>query len=401
MSAKPTKSGPPSAKAGVDTGRRVALLMNLNLECCRNLIRGVHAFALEKQDWILRNSPCDPEIIPLLRHWKPDGIIATLFDRKMARALGRLRRPIVDTAFTLHGLNLPVADVDHAEVGRLAAEHLLENGHTRFGFVGSRSALYSEVRQRGYTERLAAAGHSVSCFRVEFLYEDLATSSWKKDERQVQKWVGQLSTPVAIFACNDIAGRGLIDICRNLGLRVPEQVAILGADDDDLESLLTTPPLSSVAVPAKRVGYEAAAMLDRLMSGKSREPDRFVPPRRVVARQSTDSRATDDPIISAALRYIRVNAASEISVNHIAEAVGVGRRELERTFRRLLDCTVLAEIRRARIQRAKELLAVTDLSMSAIALQAGFSSAQRLAVVFAQVTGTSPTAYRRRVSIYR
>ncbi len=401
MSAKPKKAGARSAEVGVDSGRRVALLMNLNLECCRNLIRGVHAFALEKQDWILRNSPCDPEIIPLLRDWKPDGIIATLFDRKIARALARLRRPIVDTAFTLQGLNLPVADVDHAEVGRLAAEHLLEHGHTRFGFVGSKSALYSEVRQRSFTEHLAAAGHSVSCFLVEFLYEDLATSSWKKDERQIQKWVGQLSTPVAIFACNDIAGRGLIDICRNLGLRVPEQVAILGADDDDLESLLTSPPLSSVAVPAKRVGYEAAAMLDGLMSGGSREPDRFVPPRRVVARQSTDSRATDDPVISAALRYIRVNAAREISVNHIAEAVGVGRRELERTFRRLLDCTVLAEIRRARIQRAKELLAVTDLSMAAIAQQAGFSSAQRMAVVFAQVAGTSPTAYRRRVSIYR
>ena len=142
-------------------------------------------------------------------------------------------------------------------------------------------------------------------------------------------------------------------------------------------------------------------MLDRLMSGSSREENRFVPPLRVVARQSTDSRATDDPVIAAALRYIRVHAASDISVSRIAEAVGVGRRELERAFRRLLDCTVLAEIRRVRIERAKELLAVTDLPMSAVALQAGFSSAQRLAVVFAQVTGTSPTAYRRQVSIYR
>ena len=226
--------------------RRVALLMDMDLGCCRSLIRGVHAYSLEKQDWVLRNSPCDPQVISFLRDWRPDGVIATVFDRNIGRALVRLRRPVVDTAFTVRGLKLPVVDVDHLAVGRLAADHLLERGYTQFGFVGSKSARYSEARATSYAERLAASGHSTSQCLVEYLYEDFATSSWKKDEPQIQEWVRELPKPVGVFTCNDIAGRGLMEICRQQRLRVPEDVAILGADDDELESRLTVPPLSSI-----------------------------------------------------------------------------------------------------------------------------------------------------------
>ncbi len=390
----------PSAVPPIPSPRRIALFMDLNLGCCRNLIRGIHAYATERHDWVLRHSPCDRGVIPFLRKWRPDGIIATLFDREIARAVVRLRRPVVDTAFTIRGLKVPVVDVDHAVVGRLAADHLLEQGSTRFAFLGSKSALYSEARAASYTETLAARGHAVSTFLVEFLYEDFATSSWKRDAPQIRRWVKQLSKPVGIFACNDAAARGLVDICRQLRLRVPEEVAVLGADDDELESLLTNPPLSSVAIPATQVGYEAAATLDRIMLGTSVAPTRFLPPIRVIARQSTDVRAIDDPVVSVALRYIRAHASEDISVGIIAEVVGVGRRDLERRFRRALNCSVLAEIRRVRIQRTQDLLAGTSLAMPAVARQAGFSSPQRMAVVFRQVTGMSPTAYRRRTSAH-
>lgn len=392
-----TERNSPEARASAGP-RRVAILMGLDVGCCRNLIRGIHAYALEKQGWILRNSPCDPKVIPLVRAWKPDGIIATVFDREAARALGRLQRPTVDTAFAISGLKFPLVDVDHAAVGRLAAEHLLSLGHSHFGFLGSKTACYSEAREASFAGCLAAAGYSLSSCHAEFLYEDLATSSWKRDEPRILQWIDQLPKPAAVFACNDIAGRGLIDICSQLALRVPEQVAILGADDDELESLLTIPPLSSVAIPAKRVGYEAAAVLDRMMAGQPVEPKLFLPPFRVIVRQSTDTRATDDPFIAAALSHIRANVSGELRVKAIADAVGVGRRELERRFRKALNCSVLDDIRGVRIQRVKELLAATDLAMPAIARRSGFSSAERLAVVFRQVAGMTPKAYRRRAS---
>ena len=380
--------------------RRIALLMDLDLGCCRSLIRGIHAYSLEKQDWVLRNSPCDPQVISFVRDWRPDGVIATVFDRDIGRALVRLRRPVVDTAFTIRGLKLPVVDVDHVAVGRLAAEHLLERGYTQFGFVGSKSARYSEVRANSYAERLAACGHTVSRCLVEYLYEDFATSSWKKDEPQIREWVRQLPKPAGVFTCNDIAGRGLVEICRQQRLRIPEDVAILGADDDELESRLTVPPLSSIAIPARRVGYEAARTLDRMMSGEPPGEDLFLPPVRVIVRQSTDTRATDDPMIAEALQYIRAHASQNIGVNAVAEAVGLGRRDLERRFRRSLNCSVLDDIRNVRIQRVKELLAETTLSMATLAARCGFSSPERMTVVFGQVAEVSPTAYRRRVSAH-
>ena len=372
--------------------------MNMELGCCRNLIRGIHAYSLERQGWVLRNSPCDPKVISFLRDWKPHGVIATVFDRELARVLVRMRLPIVDTAFTIRGLKLPVVDVDHVAVGRLAAEHLRERGYRHFGFLGSKSALYSEVRAASYRKTLAESGHEVSSFLVEYLYEDFATSSWKKDEPRIQQWVRELPKPVAVFACNDFAARGLIDVATEQRLRVPEDMAILGADDDELESLLTSPPLSSVAIPAKRIGYEAAATLDRLMSGERIVHQRFLPPTRVIVRQSTDTRATDDQVAAAALRYIRAHASQNISVANIARAVGVGRRDLERRFRQLWNGSVLEEIRGVRVERVKELLSGTDLSMPSIARRSGFSSPERMTVVFGQLTGMAPSAYRRRVA---
>ena len=398
MRKQSTQQLPMAAPTHPRPTQRIALLMDMDLGCCRSLIRGIHAYSLEKHDWVLRNSPCDPEVISFLRDWRPDGVIATVFDRDIGRALVRLRRPVVDTAYTIRGLKLPVVDVDHVAVGRLAAEHLLEHGYTQFGFVGSRSACYSEARATSYAERLAASGYSVSHCLVEYLYEDFATSSWKKDEPQIQQWVRQLPKPVGVFACNDIAGRGLVEICRQQRLRVPEDVAILGADDDELESRLTVPPLSSIAIPARRVGYEAAKTLDRMMAGEPTKENLFLPPVRVIARQSTDTRATDDPIVAQALQYIRNHASQNIGVNAIAEAMGLGRRDLERRFRKSLNCSVLDDIRSVRVQRVRELLAETSLSMAAIAVRSGFSSPERMTVVFGQVAGMSPTAYRRRIS---
>lgn len=166
-----TERNSPETRASAGP-RRVAILMGLDVGCCRNLIRGIHAYALEKQGWILRNSPCDPKVIPLVRAWRPDGIIATVFNREAARALARLRRPAVDTAFTISGLNFPLVDVDHAAVGRLAAEHLLSLGHSHFGFLGSKTACYSEAREASFAGRLAEAGYSLSNCHAEFLYED-------------------------------------------------------------------------------------------------------------------------------------------------------------------------------------------------------------------------------------
>jgi LacI family transcriptional regulator len=171
-------------------------------------------------------------------------------------------------------------------------------------------------------------------------------------------------------------------------------------DDDELECLLASPPLSSIALPAERIGYEAAQLLDQMMSGGDApgEPI-FLPPVRVVTRQSTDTLAVDDPAVAAALAFIRQHIGEDLSVAKIVAEIGVVRRELERRFRVLLGCSVGEELRRVRVEAAKGLLTDTLLSMPAVARHSGFSNAQRLAVVFHQMTGCSPSAYRRQAQV--
>jgi LacI family transcriptional regulator len=403
--------------------RHIALLIGQDLSFCREVIRGIRAYALRKSDWAIRNGPPQVEILSSLREWKPDGIIAELFQPEFARRLLRMRKPVVDTAFWLPNLRVPVVDVDHVAVGRMAAEYLLSLNLTRFAFFGSASAEYSRVRQRSFQQRLREAGHEIAICHGEYLREAPTTTSWKKMELQTRRWLRELPKPVGLFASNDVLARSLADMCSQLGLHVPDDVALLGVDNDELECLLTSPPLSSIAIPGERIGYEAAKLLDKAMSGSGADAKGTVPfslrrklgqsprklgqwpcrlflaPIRVVARQSTDILATGDPVVMAALRYIHSAAVEGINVASVVKATGAGRRELERKFRAILGRSVLQELRRVRIEQAQKLLADTDLSMPAIAKLSGFSSAHRLAIVFHRVCGMPPTAYRRQSQI--
>ena len=248
--------------------RHIALLIGQDLSFCREVIRGIRAYALRKSDWAIRNGPPDVRILRSLREWKPDGIIAELFHAEFARRLLRLRKPVVDTAFWLPNLKAGVVDVDHAAVGRMAAEYLLSLHLTRFAFFGSASAEYSRIRLESFRQRLREAGHEISVCHGEYLREAPTTTRWKRMESQTHRWLQQLPKPVGLFASNDVLARSLADTCSQLGLHVPDEVALLGVDDDELECLLTSPPLSSIAIPGERIGYEAAKMLDRAMADR-------------------------------------------------------------------------------------------------------------------------------------
>jgi LacI family transcriptional regulator len=375
--------------------RRLALLMGHDLSFSRDAIRGIRAYAIQKEGWIFRNGPAELQIIPYLRDWKPHGIIAHLFTPEVAREVLTLGKPVVDTACTLEGLNVPTVDVDHVAVGRLAAEHFLKQGFTHFGFFGSESARYSKMREESFRQCLAAAGHEVSSCHGEYLLYLLTTTSWRALDRQVWQWLRSLPKPVAVFASNDSAARTLADMCRQLGIGVPGQVAILGVDDDELECMFAPPPLSSIAIPAEQIGYEAARLLDQMMSGGEAPTEPlFLPPVRVVSRQSTDTLAVDDPDVAAALAFMRQHITESLSVAKIVAEIGAVRRGLERKFRAMLGCSVGEELRRVRVELAKGLLTDTRLSMPTVARHSGFSNAQRLAVVFHQATGLSPSAYR-------
>ncbi len=379
---------------------RIALLMGQDVGFCRDIIRGIRAYAIDKRNWVFQNGPPESSVVQAFRQWKPHGIIAQLLTAELAREVLRLRKPLVDTSCSVPRLRVPIVDADHQAVGRMGAEHFLERGYRHFGFFGSQWAHYSKLREASFRLRLAEAGYTVSACYVEYLLRAAALIEWKHAAGRVRRWLEELPKPVAILAANDIPARELADTCRRFGLRVPDDVALLGVDNDDLECGLTSPPLSSVATPARRIGYEAAKLLDELMAGRPapREPI-FLPPIAVVTRQSTDTLAIHDPAVVAALRFIRGHAADEIRVSDVAQHAAQGRRMLEYKFRDLVGHTILEEIRRVRVQCVKQLLSDTDLPMPAIARRSGFSTPQRMSVVFRQVTGLTPSAYRQQAEV--
>jgi LacI family transcriptional regulator len=268
-----------------------------------------------------------------------------------------------------------------------------------FGYFGSERAGFSRHREKGFAAALQEAGHTVDACHAEYLPRPASDVSWKQVDRRIGKWLAELPKPVAIMASNDVPARALADMCRQLAVRVPEEVAIVGVDNDEVECRLAHPPISSVQLPSERIGYEAAKLLDRLMAGESPpvEPT-FLAPLRVVTRQSTDVFAVEDPDVQRALALIRERCGENIGIDAVARHCGTGRRRLERQFRKSLGRTILDEIRRMRIQRASELLVSTNLPTPQIAEKSGFSNARRFAVVFRECTGETPSSYRNRAS---
>jgi LacI family transcriptional regulator len=335
-----------------------------------------------------------------LIEWNPHGIIAHLDDAKLARGILNLHKPTVDTACVLKGLDAPVVDVDHVTVGQMAAEHFLARGYRNFGYFGSGRAHYALLRYASFREAVERAGFEVRSCYMEYLPRLPERTSWKDVNAQVRQWLKELPKPAAVLADHDVPAHDLADMCQLLDLRVPNDVAILGVDDDEVECLLAFPPLSSVAIPAERIGFEAAKLLDRMMSGKKPPAEPlYLPPTRIVTRQSTNMFAVDDPVVSGALLYIRNHLAEPtLSIDALADKLVVSRRVLEKKFRTLLGRSMLSEIHRARIELARELLGA-DLQVAQIARLTGFSSPQIFATVFRRLTGVSPRQYRRESQI--
>ncbi|MEN6495936.1 MAG: DNA-binding transcriptional regulator [Thermoguttaceae bacterium] len=382
---------------------RIALLLDRSLSFVRDVLRGIRAYgASRRPPWIIRDGPPRLNVITRVQEWRPHGIIAGLVVPRVAHALMRTRKPLVDTAFALPNLDVPTVDVDHVAVGRMAAEYFLDRRFVHFGFFGSGSVCYAQVEERAFRDRLAEQGYTVSSCYSDFLPDAKASVLWKKSTQKMVRWLRELPKPVAIFANEDTPARYLADLCGQIGLEIPDAVAILGVGNDELECRLNMPLLSSIAVPSQHIGYEAAALLDRLMAGQSAPAEPILlPPLRVVTRHSTDIMAVEDEIVQAAIQHIRRHASEPMPVVDVAGALAVGRRDLERRFRRLLDRSVLEEIHRVRIEQAAILLADTHLPVSTVARRAGFTSSRQLDGLFARLKGMTPTAFRRRAQAHR
>ena len=378
----------------------VALIVETSTAYGRAILSGISQYVREYGPWtvyIEQRSLQDPAP-PWLERWAGDGIIARASTPQSARKLAKTGVPTVDLNDQVRGLGLPQIHSDHAAIAHLAADHLIDRGFRHFAYFGFPIFEWSLRRQEAFTNHVLAAGHQfhegLPGRRVHWSHQQ---ASWEDEIEGVAQWVKRLPKPLGIMAGNDIRGIQMLDACRRAGVAVPEEVAVVGVDNEELVCLLAYPPLSSVVPDAYRVGYESAALLDQMMKGHPvTEMLRSIPPVSVATRQSSDVTAIANPRLASAMQFIRESACQGIGVDDVLANLSVSRSVLQRLFRKELGQTILDAITAIRMQRVKQLLAETDLSLNDIADRAGFSYVEYLSTSFRHHTGQSPSSYRRK-----
>ena len=372
--------------------RKVALLIETSNAYARGLLEGIVAYQREQRPWSLHLAEHGRGDKPpaWLADWDGDGIIARVENAAIARALRPLRLPIVDVSAARLLPSLPWFETDDAAVAQMGYEHLRERGFRNFAYCGDPRFNWSNWRQEHFERAVRAVGGSF------FAYTLAGAAAGGGDEPEaIAHWLRKLPKPVAVMACYDLRGQQVLDACRRLAIPVPDEVAVIAVDNDALLCELAHPPLSSVIPNTRRTGYEAAALLDALMAGgQARGETHLIPPLGVATRQSTDVLAIEDPHVSRAVRFIREHACDGINVQDVLRAVPQARRLLEARFRKLLGRTPHAEILRVQLQRVKQLLTETDLTIEVIAERTGFAHSEYLSVVFRREVGLPPGRYR-------
>jgi LacI family transcriptional regulator len=382
--------------------RRVALIVEMSGVYGRQILEGIAKYQRTHRPWSVfleqRELRAPPPPWLLRRPW--DGIICRSTTPALARAFLRRGIPAVDLG-DLHGdLGLPRIGSDMEAIGRMGAEHLLERGLRNFAFCGFADEAWSDGRRHGFCARVREAGFDAAIY--ESPWHGAHVPAWDKDQQRLGAWLRRLSKPLGLLACNDLRGQQVLNACQTLNLDVPEEMAVVGVDNEQVLCELCDPPLSSVAPNPERIGYEAATLLDRLMAGETLTHDPIlVPPISVIARQSSDVTRIDDPDVAAALTFIRKNACSGVSVDEVAGHIAVSRSILERRFRKHVGHSPQTEIRRVQLKRVKQLLVETDLALEAIARLAGYIHPEYMSVVFKRVTATTPGQYREQNRLRR
>jgi len=379
--------------------KTILILAAPDMAYSRNIAKGVRQYAGPDKPWLFQVFGAEISMIENARGLKPDGAIAQAGGEQAIRALASMNIPVVNVSGRREEQPFARVGIDDFGVGAAAADYFLQRGFRNFAFFGFEHTpviphAYSANRERGFADRIKAAG----CPMWSHYETPLMAKQFSIDrEPKLLAWLRELPKPVAVLCANDNRGRQLCDACRRINLRVPEDVAIMGVDNDEIVCELSYPPLSSVAVPSEKIGYEAAALLDRLFAGKKvpKSPV-LLPPLGIVTRRSSDMTAIEDKDVAQAMRFIAENAHMPISVQSVADHLVVSRRWLEHKFKRAIGHTPGEEIRRVRLERAQQLLTSTDLSMPDIAARIGLSDARRLSVLFRDELNTTPTAYRQR-----
>jgi LacI family transcriptional regulator len=374
------------------TTRHVALLVETSNAYARGLLVGVKKYLVHHPGWsiYLGEHGRHETDLSWLDSWRGQGVIARIENEQTAKHVKRLGLPTVDLSAARLLPDLPCVETDDDVIAQWAVDHFTVRGLKRFAYCGDSRYGWSIKRGLRFSEHVREHGVEPYEFHIE------PSGTLADDRFAMAKWLADLPKPIGILACYDIAGQELLEACKIANVAVPDDVAVIGVDNDELICNLTSPSLSSVQSDTTGTGFLAASLLDEMMSGRVLEPQlHLIKPLRVVTRQSSDILSVSDPIVSRALQFIRDRVDWGTPVTSVQRHVGLSRRSLDYRFVQTLGRTVHEEITRVRMERLADLLIKTDWTLPQLADRLSFSHPEYMGVAFKKFTGKSPGEYRK------
>jgi len=373
--------------------KRIILLLETSRAFGRQLIIGIARYSRLTGPWSFYKEPIDlKSSIPHLTSWKPDGII--MRDSLITKELLKLKIP---TILAIHDskypTDLPVIKTDSYAIAKMASEHLLERGLKNFAFCGFDNYDWSKERKLYFTRFISEAGYKTHIYLSP---KKIKKNDWQNEMQPVTKWVESLPKPVGLFACNDDRGQHILEVCKLINIKVPEDVAVISVDNDPMICDIGDPPLTSIALNVESAGYEAAKLLDQLINKKKVVRKQImVTPSHIVQRQSTEILAVNDDEVAMAIRYIKNNAKNKILVKNVVETTNLSRRTLERRFRKTIHRSIYNEIQQVRIELISKLLIETNLPVSQITSLFNFTDVEHISRYFKKGKGIGLREFRK------
>ncbi len=371
--------------------KRIALLVESSLGSGREILRGISQFARQVGNWDLLYAPRGLEegVPEWLESWDGDGVIARIQDENMLRALKKLEAPVVDV-LGVPAHDLPLVRVDDDKISQRVAQYFLERNFDHFSFYGIEGESWSQRREDAFRQA-TASGESYAQFNSLRGISECDSAHFS----QLRKWLLALPKPVAMMACSDQCGLTLVEACRSADIMVPDEISVVGVDNDRALCEVATPNLSSIRGGHRQVGFEAASLLGRLIDGESAPSERIlVHPNEIVIRESSDGRSISDAKVRNAIQFIREHFSETITNETIAKAVGLSRTRLQVRFRDEVGMSLREFLAERRLLRAEKLIQSTDLTFADIAERCGFRHHEYLGYVLKKSRGITPRELR-------
>ncbi len=366
----------------------------------RDIIQGIAQYTLEHGGQL--DFECRGFFEPApswLQDWRGDGVICRSSSAKTLQILRAKKIPIIDLFSKKNSYDV---GTDEKVLGEMAAEYFLARGFDQFATFAPKKAWWGLVRSSEFASALEKRGFSCNVFREGQTTKDPYFLKENRCLDSFYQWLVGLPKPTALLAGTDMYGKRVLNACRVLGISIPEEIAVLGVDNDEWFCQMQSPPLSSVCQDGCRIGYEGAKLLYRLLAGKARpKSPTLLPPTYIMTRQSTDIIAVRDSDMVLAMQYIRKHLDDGPTVEQVTYEVGLSRRTLERRFMKQFGRTVKSEITRLRIERSKELLRNTNLSVASIAKRLNFASMEHFIKTFRLREPLSPSEYRKSIFAFK